>query len=86
MLHIDSSEQFSHAEKQLIRQVSPRWLSLIGRTDINPPTLYRILVVECFCEKRQGPEIEALRRVMRAIETCNPYRMTPEFDKLCEVT
>ena len=85
MLNIDSADQYSHAEKQLIRRVAPRWLSIIGRTDVNPTTLYRILAVECFCDDRVGPEIEALRRVLNAIENCDPYRMTPEFDKLCEV-
>lgn len=75
---------FSKAERKLISTLSPHWFSVISKTSINPPKLYQILAVDAFIENKSGPEIEALRRVVNAIEKCNPYRMTEAFDKLCE--
>ena len=75
---------YSEAEQKLIGAISKHWLDVITKTEINPPTLYRCLAEEVFVEDRKGPEVEALRRCCKAIITCNPYRMTKEFDSLCE--
>ena len=76
--------EYSEAEKKLIAKISSHWEKVITLTNINPPNLYCIMAKEAFIENRQGPEFEALRRVCKACEKCNPYRRTPEFDKLCE--
>jgi hypothetical protein len=76
--------EYSEAEKKLISAISPHWSIIASQTSIDPWAMYKILMENCFIENRQGPEIEALRRVVTALSKCTPYRMTPEFDKLCE--
>lgn len=75
---------FSENEKVLIGKISPHWLDVIQKIDITPIKLYQILCVECFMSNKQGPEIEALRRAMIALESCKVYRLTPEFEELCK--
>ena len=43
-----------------------------------------ILGCDCFVENRTGPGVEALRKVCRVLMNSEMYRMTSEFDKLCE--
>ena len=50
-----------------------------------PPNLYEIVAKVCFYEDRKGKDVESLRRCVRAVENCNPYRMTEEFDALIDV-
>lgn len=76
--------QYSNAEVNLIEKISPHWGDIITKSDINPPDLYKILAYEAFINNSSGPEFDALRRVCRAIYQCKIYRMTKEFDKLCE--
>jgi len=78
------SSDYSKAEFKLLRAISPKWLHLVCQTEINPPKLYQILAEEAFIENQSGPEFDALRRCCKAVRDCDPYRMTPEFDKLCE--
>ena len=77
-------ELYSEQERKLIAKISDHWANVITAADINPPNLYKILAYECFESNKTGPEIEALRRVCKALSNCSPYRLTPEFDKLCE--
>ena len=76
--------EYSKAERKLIESISPHWRKVIEQTNINPPNLYKILAQECFIQNTTGPDVEALRRACKAVDKCSPYRMTPEFDKLCE--
>lgn len=75
---------YSEAERRLISKLSNHWINVIDKTSITPHRLYEILATEVFIENKQGPEIEALRKVMKACLDCKPYRMTPEFDELCQ--
>jgi hypothetical protein len=50
-----------------------------------PPKLYTIAAKVCAYENRQGRNVESLHRCVHAIENCNPYRMTEEFDALIDV-
>jgi hypothetical protein len=77
--------EYSEAEKTLIKSISEHWYEIIHQTNIVPINVYRALAVTCFLENRTGPEVEALRRVVSAIEECKIYRMTPEFDDLCKI-
>lgn len=75
--------EYSDAEKRLIAACSSHWRRIIDRTEINPPNLYDRLALEAFINKEKGPHIEALRRACKALSVCKPYRMTKEFDELC---
>ena len=75
---------YSDTELKLINAISKEWAAIISNTVIDPPNLYKLLAVQVFIDNRVGPEIEALRRVCKAIYGGLPYRRTPEFDKLCE--
>lgn len=76
--------KYSEAEQNLIKAISEHWYHVIHSTDMIPVTLYRILAVECFINNKQGPAIEALRKVCKAIEDCKIFRHTKEFDDLCK--
>ncbi len=49
-----------------------------------PIAIYDLAVYVAFIKNSQGNDIDALRRGFNAIQNCNPYRMTPEFEKLIE--
>lgn len=78
------ADSYTNAELKLIRACSLKYLNLVKVTDINPTSLYDMLAIDMFVGNVQGPHIDALRRAVGAIHSCNPYRWTPEFDKLCE--
>lgn len=75
--------EYSAAEEKLIGKLSAHWLNLIQTHSFNPTHVYTTLALEAFTENRQGPEVDCLRNVVKAISQCNPYRITPEFDALC---
>lgn len=76
--------EYSKAEKKLIKSISSHWHDVIMITDIAPFSLYKILAERAFIDDMNGSNVEALRRVCKALEECKIYRMTPEFDALCE--
>jgi len=39
---------------------------------------------DCFIENRQGVEVDSLRRCLKAIDNCSPYRRTEEYENLIE--
>jgi len=47
--------------------------------------VYAGLASECFLGRIEGAEVEALRRVVRAVQDGEPFRRTPEFDELARV-
>lgn len=81
---VDMLTEYTAAEKKLIGAISSHWLNTIKEADIYPKELYEILALEVFCKNKKGSEVDALRRVVKAIRNCEVYRLTPEFDKLCE--
>jgi hypothetical protein len=76
--------EYSEAERKLIGAIDPMWLSALDRTNIYPSQLYKILCTTAFLNDMVGPKAEALKRATIAVDDSSPYRMTPEFDKLCE--
>ena len=74
-------DDYTQGEKRLIEAFDYGHLyTLIN----SPPTLYRMCVEKAFINKIEGPHVEALRRVYRAITLCTTYRHTTEFEKLTE--
>jgi hypothetical protein len=77
--------EYSEQELALISALSSHWANTVKKTYISPLELYEILAVECFLSNRQGPEVDALRRGLAALESCKIYRMTKEFDELIRI-
>lgn len=48
----------------------------------NPPKLYRTAMTLAFSSNREGKDVESLRRCIKAVDNCFPYRLTEEFDAL----
>lgn len=74
-----SSPDYSESEINLFESLGHSKYILNG---VNPVALYDIAALKAFRENLQGPEIEALRRGVKAIHGCKVYRMTEEFDNL----
>lgn len=49
---------------------------------IEPWAMYQIAAEQAFINNLQGPIIDALRKGIKAITECKPYRKTPEFEEL----
>jgi hypothetical protein len=76
---------YSEKEFAMIKELSPHWANIIEadiHSNLMPPSVLEILAMECFREDRKGPEVESLRRCMKALKACKPYRMTDEYDDL----
>ena len=76
--------EYSEAELKLIKTIFPGWFSVIKRSSINPPDLFKIMGQEAFIKNLQGEPVEALRKVCAACSLSKPYRKTVEFDALCQ--
>lgn len=76
--------EYSEAELRLIGAIDPSWGTQDEAGRLFPGILYANLAVQCFMKKSIGFEVNALRRVLEALQEGKVYRMTPEFDKLCE--
>lgn len=76
-----NNREYSEAEAKLIKACGYSHLLELAKS-CDMPTIYRICVVDGFINNHQGPQYDALRRAYKAIEECNPYRMTAEFDEL----
>lgn len=76
--------EYSEAELRLIGAIDPTWGTKEAAGRVVPGWLYTSLAVKCFMKNRIGFEVNALRRVLTALQEGEVYRMTPEFDKLCE--
>lgn len=76
--------EYSQAEIRLIEAIDPSWGTQEAAGRLVPGVLYTTLAVKCFMDKRIGPEVNALRRVLAALQESKIYRLTPDFDKLCE--
>ena len=53
---------------------------------IMPHDLYRMMAEKAFLANEQSEYADALRRGLEAMKSCFPYRLTPEFDKLIDVS
>ena len=45
-------------------------------------TMYRMAAEKAFINDAKGQAVEALRKGIRAMTECKPYRRTPEFEEL----
>lgn len=52
---------------------------------LDPVTLYNSMALDLFVENRTGPEVDSVRRCLKAIWDCDPYRNTPEFEALIQL-
>lgn len=80
----ETNTGYSEAELKLIKAISPHWYGVVHKAEVSQPSLYNILAHECFIENKRGSEVDALRRACKALSECRVYRMTEEFDQLCE--
>lgn len=73
---------YSETERKLLEAF--KYDNLIDHVCV-PHSLYRMCVEKVFVENMTGPAVEALRRVYAAIQSCKPYRLTPEFEELASM-
>lgn len=70
--------KYSDKEKELF--------SSLGVGDLmevfNPPRLYRTAMALAFSGNREGKDVESLRRCVKSLDNCSPYRLTEGFDAL----
>ena len=72
--------EYSGKEIALARHFGYEDLCLSGGTDAD--NIYRILAVHCFMSNLEGPEVDSVRRCMKAMLIRNPKRLTSEFEAL----
>ncbi|MFW6173076.1 MAG: hypothetical protein ACOC5T_04970 [Elusimicrobiota bacterium] len=77
---LSTKTEYSEAEWKLIDYFGFR--SFAESSSSTPFTLYREIALYVFLQDISGPSVDAARRALRAMNNCNPYRMTPEFDEL----
>lgn len=75
---------YSDQEIRMFKDLS--WGYLFEGTFVDNPVevwpMYRMAAEKAFIENTQGPAVEALRKGIRAMTECKPYRRTPEFEEL----
>jgi len=49
---------------------------------VTPVGIYKMASIDAFADRKIGENVEALARAMKAINMCNPYRHTSEFEDL----
>jgi hypothetical protein len=78
---------FSAKELEMIRRLSSDWSALIKKDvkSISPVTILENIGMECFLSKKEGQEVDSLRRCLLAIQKGNPYRGTPEYEALIDL-
>ena len=76
------SLSFTPAEKRLIE-----WAGMSYALTHAPSEVWAIkqLAYRVFMDARpECPEVESIRRMNKALDTCAPYRSTPEWDSLIQ--
>lgn len=75
-----------YSEQEIILFNDLGWSYLFEGTFIDNPiepwAMYRMAVEGAFINNAQGLAVEALRKGMKAMMDCKPYRRTPEFEEL----
>lgn len=77
---LSNEVEYSEAEWKLIDEFGLKDFAINSR--VMPPVMYREMAVLAVKQGLSGPAVKALGRGLNAIDDCNPYRMTPEFDAL----
>lgn len=83
MVKNNNPNEFSENEAKLIAMFG--YADLIESGSLSPLMLYRMCMEKAFVDGMQGPHVDALRRVMKAVRDCEPLRHTPEFEALTEL-
>ena len=73
-------EEYSQKELKLIEHYG--FLEIIKKVELNPPSLYRMMMEKAFVDNDQDIYHEALRKCMEAFMDCKIYRLTKEWDDL----
>lgn len=74
---------YSDAEWKLVKFFG---MENVAWTIDSPITVYRMMGEKAFLADMKGPEVEALRRCIHAINNCTIYRNTHEWDALINLT
>lgn len=75
-------KEYSEAELKMFESLG---ISEMLIRSVPVHALYSLGVERCFFYNLAGNNIDAFRKAARAVlKTMRPYRLTPEFDKLCE--
>ena len=82
---LSNSCKYSPKEIQLLTLLGYQYLFSEDQASVFPPTIYRMATHDAFLSNLQGPLADSLRRCAKAIDNCDPYRMTPEFDALIDL-
>ena len=76
----------SEKERELFHALDmENYLKLYDEGHWIEPTLYRQASLKCFTHNITGNAVDSLRRCYIALEKCNPYRLTPEWDNLIQL-
>lgn len=57
---------------------------LRGWSGVYPPQLYSMAALKAFEKNLKGPEVESLRRCIKALTEASVYRETKEWDDMIE--
>lgn len=74
--------EYSENEWILIDRYGFRGLVEKSSSGLYPVLLYPMMCCKAFMMNDQGPEADALRRGMEAMNNLKPFRLTPEFEHL----
>lgn len=74
--------EFSQKELKLFERLG--YLHFVK--DIQDPlTIYRICAEKVFMSNKQGPEVDSIRRCLKAMYDFSPHRLTEEWDALIQL-
>jgi len=79
---------YSEKELLLIKTLAPKWFIIIKDNKdllLFPPSVLKIIALDCFIENSTGKAVDSLRRCCLAIKNCDPYRMTTEYDNFIQL-
>lgn len=78
------TSNFEYSEKELQMFEALGWERRLV-TALAPSSITRMAVEKAFIFAQQGLAVESLRRVAAALNLCQIYRMTPEWDAMIEL-
>jgi hypothetical protein len=79
---------YSEKEFKMIQACSPHWADIVERnvdSEVFPVKILELVGMECFIENKTGKAVDSLRRCLKAMRDCSPYRETPEYEALIEL-
>ena len=77
--------ELSPAERRLMEFCGfSDFVDVAERGSLAVPCLWAVIGSRLFVTDARGSHVDAVRRVLLALEKSSPYRFTPEFDALCQ--